>query len=705
MIRQILNFLAITLFVSSILFNVSLQGQSTVDSAFSYLRITQDKFHNTFDVYTDQDAAGNHFTPSGWMTQSGYDPAMQLEIHTDWLQNPYAGTTCIKITNTFLAGQAPWAGIYWLYPDENWGTMPNAGYDLTGADSIVFYARGENGGETLQFFAFGVAGPYGDSTPRWPPPGPSYVQLDTSWTRYVIDIRGKNLSYIIGGFAFVVEPALNGLQDITFYLDNIQYFLNDSTRQQRLEEPRFLLSYEASLDTADYNEDFSIRNAAFVQDNAVTMLALMSDTTNPQSEDWDRAKRIGDAFHEAQMKDRYFQDNRLRNGYMAGDLTDRLTGFARLPSWWDTNSSQYSENEFAAGSYTGNMAWIISALLQYHKYKPTPEYLTAAQDLGGWVRARYDSISTDNGYRGGFEGFDENQSEVLWKSVEHNVLVYVAFKMLNEATGNARWYDWAMDARNWVETQWNIQQGNFPDPFTNLHSLAYIFLGNYYEPGLTWVENYTLVDPCPIGDPFSGFDYNDNLDGVWFEGTGQMACAFTLQGDMTKANLYLSEIEAAQNGARNADERGIVEACHDSVTTGITDPSGNPTFKINRLHSGSTSWYVLAKLGRCILTEINQNSNTIFPATFELKPNYPNPFNPNTTIEYGLPRSSDVTLTIYNLLGQKVRILQKDKQSAGVYTVIWDGKDEFQKPVASGMYLYRIITDSFVDTRKMLLLR
>ncbi len=91
---------------------------------------------------------------------------------------------------------------------------------------------------------------------------------------------------------------------------------------------------------------------------------------------------------------------------------------------------------------------------------------------------------------------------------------------------------------------------------------------------------------------------------------------------------------------------------------------------------------------------------------FDLSPNYPNPFNPTTFISYKLATVSDVELTIHNQLGQEIRTLVKARKSAGTYHQIeWDGRDNVGKPVASGIYLYRLKAGSFVQTRKMVLLR
>jgi hypothetical protein len=93
------------------------------------------------------------------------------------------------------------------------------------------------------------------------------------------------------------------------------------------------------------------------------------------------------------------------------------------------------------------------------------------------------------------------------------------------------------------------------------------------------------------------------------------------------------------------------------------------------------------------------------PSTFALHQNYPNPFNPSTEIRYELAEASEVSLIIYDLLGRKVRGLVKAKQSAGPYTVQWDGGNERRRQVASGVYLLRLTAGSFVRSRKMLLLR
>jgi len=95
----------------------------------------------------------------------------------------------------------------------------------------------------------------------------------------------------------------------------------------------------------------------------------------------------------------------------------------------------------------------------------------------------------------------------------------------------------------------------------------------------------------------------------------------------------------------------------------------------------------------------------ILPRDFSLGPNYPNPFNPSTIIEYTLARRSRVAITVYNMLGREVTTLVDAFKPAGRYTVAWDGTAAGGRSVASGMYFYRMVTASGSETRKMLLLR
>ena len=93
------------------------------------------------------------------------------------------------------------------------------------------------------------------------------------------------------------------------------------------------------------------------------------------------------------------------------------------------------------------------------------------------------------------------------------------------------------------------------------------------------------------------------------------------------------------------------------------------------------------------------------PVDFFLESNYPNPFNPETSIRYRIGEQCDVRLDIFNILGQRVRTLVDASQEAGAFEVKWDGLNDAGTEVRSGIYLYRLNAGEFVQSRKMLLIR
>jgi hypothetical protein len=102
---------------------------------------------------------------------------------------------------------------------------------------------------------------------------------------------------------------------------------------------------------------------------------------------------------------------------------------------------------------------------------------------------------------------------------------------------------------------------------------------------------------------------------------------------------------------------------------------------------------------------VDDETNSNVPATYSLMQNYPNPFNPATTIKYQLPEQQFVKVEIFNALGQVVNILVNQSQDAGEYTVNWNGKNNYGQNLASGIYFYRLQAGSFVETKKMILIK
>ena len=100
-----------------------------------------------------------------------------------------------------------------------------------------------------------------------------------------------------------------------------------------------------------------------------------------------------------------------------------------------------------------------------------------------------------------------------------------------------------------------------------------------------------------------------------------------------------------------------------------------------------------------------QSSIPVQPVEFALSQNYPNPFNPSTTVEYALPKNGRVRLTLYNLLGQRIRTLLDQDQKKGYHKVVWDGDNDRGLRASSGIYIYRLEFLDRVAVRKLVLVK
>ena len=122
----------------------------------------------------------------------------------------------------------------------------------------------------------------------------------------------------------------------------------------------------------------------------------------------------------------------------------------------------------------------------------------------------------------------------------------------------------------------------------------------------------------------------------------------------------------------------------------------------NTLNTGKIGfWYQYSQT----ITNVEDRWMYEVPKQFELHQNYPNPFNPTTVIRYGIPKESSVKVIVYNILGQQIAKLAEDEYATGLHHITWDGKSAYGKSVSTGVYFYRIKTNDFVETKKMVLLK
>jgi hypothetical protein len=617
-------------------------AQQSAAASVQYLARVMDEYHGRFPVYDDVSSGGNHFHAYAIIPEGAH-----VEMNGSWTATKHSGATAIRCE--YHADSPDGFGGFYLQngtltgtqtkPVANFGTVPNAGMDLTGATTLRFWARGHSGGEQVEFFLAGVGHepspqPYPDSSERRPSQG-TLTALTTQWTQYSIDLTGMDLSYVLGGFGWVADTEHNPSGGV-FYLDDIEYVLSADARNQRLNQPRFIRSFTTlpnQPDVTDGNKDddidFVLRNCAFTYDNALAVLAFLADGSTDSLR---RGRLIGDAFVRAIQHDVRFNDNRacnaavspltddgarLRSAYAAGDVAlppgwtpNGRSGTLPLPGFYlESNQTFYVVEQNAVDS--GNNAWAVIALLALHQRTSEPSYLETACRLGNFIHAFRGGEGTYQGFTGGVNYPDEAPPSLRsWASSEHNLDIYAAFSRLHAITGDARWLDDAGHAQTFVEAMWNgaghCYLAGTTDPSTrnsnsgqlplDVQAWSVLSLPNALatHPG---VLDCAEANHFATSNGFSGFDFNEDKDGVWFEGTAQMAAAYAFAGETANAEIHRQTLRSAQQAAEHADGEGLVASGIDGLTTGFDTPRGDPFKYFKRLHTGATSWNVFAQLG------------------------------------------------------------------------------------------------------------
>jgi hypothetical protein len=152
-----------------------------------------------------------------------------------------------------------------------------------------------------------------------------------------------------------------------------------------------------------------------------------------------------------------------------------------------------------------------------------------------------------------------------------------------------------------------------------------------------------------------------------------------------------------------------------TIEISISPPPGNDVLTINGTFNqagdeASGTWSAVVSGTTCpgsweaTFTDVEELGNQITTG-LRIAQNYPNPFNSATTISYDLSKTTSVELTIFNLLGQKIRTLVNSRQPAGKYQIQWDGRDNAGRKMASGIYLYRIKAGESIQIKKMILMK
>ena len=195
-----------------------------------------------------------------------------------------------------------------------------------------------------------------------------------------------------------------------------------------------------------------------------------------------------------------------------------------------------------------------------------------------------------------------------------------------------------------------------------------------------------LQKPPPIVSEIDEYARNDG----W---------SYWMGDSLTVIGGYNTTAVNASNHLYVANNNGFFKSTDFGLSYSKIQTQYNPTI----LHFAVDS-YLYAAMGSQLLRSISMTLGVAerrqLPTNFSLNQNFPNPFNPSTTISYELPRSVNVSLSVFDPLGQEIIKLVNDKQGAGIHSVKFDGSR-----LPSGVYFYRLKAGDFIATKKFILLK
>jgi hypothetical protein len=244
-------------------------------------------------------------------------------------------------------------------------------------------------------------------------------------------------------------------------------------------------------------------------------------------------------------------------------------------SWYDRMYQKDGTADPWTARHSGNQAWALYSISFYMSITGDKSYLPAAEKVAAWLIERQDP--QDGGIRG---GLDSLGGELTWKSTEHNIDAYFAFKALAEISENSLYQQVSEDCKNWLlDEAWNYTEGRFnagendSDKYLDVQSLGAVF---FHDLGDTQRENDCLNNTLSeyvnnitfsLGQnktTYSGFEYKSKDGSLWQEGSAQMALAFKRAQETEYAATYIEEVLKSDDssfiGIDNNDDSGFAYA-------------------------------------------------------------------------------------------------------------------------------------------------
>jgi len=268
-------------------------------------------------------------------------------------------------------------------------------------------------------------------------------------------------------------------------------------------------------------------------------------------------------------------------------------------------------------------------------------------------------------------------------------------------------------------TDGGITWSQLPDASTSLRAVHFVDSTSGFavgdnglvihttNAGASWIEKPSGIQINLQGvfftDPNTGTVVGgSNLTGAKIYRTTDAGSTWILQHTIPNIALVDVYFTDPQNGTAVGWD-GIIVSTKDRGASWVNETS-NTTIGLNSIFFvNSEVGYAAGGIGTILTNRDGGTTHTEYetlPAEYILEQNYPNPFNPNTNIKFTLPRKSFVSLTVYNSLGEKITVIVSEELDTGTYNFEWTANG-----LTSGIYFYRINTESFIQTKKMILLK
>ena len=335
------------------------------------------------------------------------------------------------------------------------------------------------------------------------------------------------------------------------------------------------------------------------------------------------------------------------------------------------------------------------------------DFSTYDWTFGGSADWQIDNIAYEGSYAAQSGDINDDESSALILEVDFSSSVDLSFwKKVSTESGWDYFYFMIDDN---IQDEWSGEIGWSQESYTipaGEHTLKWDYQKDFMVSSgsdCVWLDNIILGGLSHYAEPellfnYQEFEYevnsNNNItDTLEITNIGSGTVDYSIDIDPVNTFwLTLSE----NNGS-------VYTAEHDTLQININSASlDNGNYYCELIVTDDRTETIIP-----VTLTINQTgfSDNQLPAITKLNPNYPNPFNPQTNINFTLNTDSYVDLIIYNLKGQKVKYLADSNLEAGSHTYIWDGTNSQNKKVASGVYFYRLKTDKYSSTHKMLLLK